>query len=220
MLWRIRRTLKPYYEEKGIQIFHGDCREILPTLRFDSLITDPVWPNCKAGLIGQEDAQGLLGEMFAATRTIVKRVAVHVANYTDPRFFCVVPEWWPFFGAMWLHYGIPMHRGRLLRSGDIVYLFGSPVASAKGRRCVPCWKKAHTLGKKEADHPALRNKIHVRWLVHWWSDIGETVCDPFLGSGTTAWAAKQHGRDFIGIEIEERYCEMSAKRLSQEVLQF
>ena len=212
--------MKPYYSEDGITIYHGDMREILPELIVDSIITDPVWPNCKAGLVGQDRAFELLGEMFGALPNMVKRVGIHVANYTDPRFFHAVPDAWPFFGAMWLHYAIPMHRGRLLRSGDIVYLFGAPIASAKGRRCVPCWKKAMTLGKKEADHPALRNKMHVRWLVHWWSDVGETVCDPFVGSGTTAWAAKEHGRKFIGIEIEEKYCEIAAKRLAQQVFEF
>ena len=212
--------MRPYYEHAGITIYHGDCREILPSLQFDSLVTDPVWPNCNAGLVGQDRAFLLLAEMCSALPVSVKRLGIHVANYTDPRFMLAVPEAWPFFGTMWLHYAIPMHRGRLLRSGDIVYMFGEPVKSAKGRRCVPCWKKAMTLGKKEADHPALRNKIHVRYLVHWLSDIGETVCDPFLGSGTTAWAAKEHSRNFIGIEIEEKYCEMAARRLSQEVFTY
>lgn len=67
-------------------------------------------------------------------------------------------------------------------------------------------------------HPTVKPVPMLRTIVSWSSGEGETVLDPFMGSGTTLRAAKDLGRRAIGIEIEERYCEIAANRLRQEVL--
>jgi DNA modification methylase len=53
----------------------------------------------------------------------------------------------------------------------------------------------------------------MRWLVQWWSVAGGNVGDPFMGSGTTEFAAVQMGRRFVGIEIEERYFSVACRRI-------
>jgi site-specific DNA-methyltransferase (adenine-specific) len=68
------------------------------------------------------------------------------------------------------------------------------------------------------DHPVPKPLGWMRWLVQLASRPRELVIDPFMGSGTTLRAAKDLGRKAIGIEIEERYCEIAAKRLAQETL--
>jgi DNA modification methylase len=71
---------------------------------------------------------------------------------------------------------------------------------------------------RKTAHPTPRNLDHVAGLVNYWSEESDTVLDPFMGSGTTAVACKKLGRKFIGIEINEAYCEEAKKRLAQEEL--
>ena len=69
----------------------------------------------------------------------------------------------------------------------------------------------------KVNHPTQKPFGTIRPFIEISSLIGETVLDPFMGSGTTLLCAKQIGRKAIGIEIEEKYCEIAAKRMSQEV---
>jgi site-specific DNA-methyltransferase (adenine-specific) len=66
------------------------------------------------------------------------------------------------------------------------------------------------------DHPSPKPLALYRWLIE--RVAGHTILDPFMGSGTSLRAAKDLGRKAIGIEIEERYCEIAARRMAQLVL--
>lgn len=233
--------MTPYYEENGITIFHADAREIIASISAEAIVTDPVWPNSVFPKV--TNPQKLLEEVLSSVDESVQRVTVHLGCDSDPRFLCAVPLRWPFIRVCDLDYARPTYKGRIVHGGDIAYVFGVPPATGKkllpGRyistRSDKLFHRSSWIGKdkhftrsrdiKKAEasnealpHPCARRLQHVRWLVNWFG--GASICDPFLGSGTTALACKNMGLKCVGIEIEERYCEIAANRLRQEVLQF
>lgn len=224
--------MKPYYEQSGVTIYHGDCRQLLPLVVSCSpeiqlhrclselaVITDPVWPNASVPLAGSDDPEALVGRALWLLRGRgVARLAIHLGCDSDPRFMRAVPADWPFFRVASLEIVRVGYKGRLLMTGDFAYLFGSAPKSRKGARVIPGKCVDADSSGKQSDHPCPRKVKHVDWLVTWWSEPTDVVLDPFMGSGTTLVSAKRLGRRAIGIEVEERYCEMAAKRLQQEVL--
>jgi hypothetical protein len=226
----------PYYEQSGVTIYHGDCREVLPSLSADAIITDPVWPDCEHVFPGI-DAKTLLAE--ALQLSCVERVAIQLGCASDVRFLGAVPERFTYLRTCWLDYACPSYQGRVLNTGDVAYVFGEPPPPRRGAMILPGHKTAtrttaddwrdisarkdQRKGKERGavpttalQHPTPRRIEHVAWLVKWFG--GESVIDPFAGSGTTLVAAKRSGLRAIGIEITERYCEIAAKRLQQEAL--
>lgn len=233
--------MKPYYEHSGVTIFNADCRDILPVLSAETVITDPVWPNSIFPKV--LDPEQLCREALEVCS--VRRIVVHLGCDSDPRFLRSVPSSFPFIRSCLLEYARPSYKGRLVYGGDIAYAYGAmppPVhreGSKTGAALIPglCIStKSDALFRrnnwnggdkrfnrrpqdaKEIPHPAPRRLQHVQWLCKWFA--GESVIDPFAGSGTTLLACMSLGIPAIGIEIEERYCELAAKRLSQEVFQF
>ena len=205
--------MRPYYEHAGITIYHGDCREL--DVHAETVITDPVWPNATPMLAGSEDPYGLFAEVAPRWES-AKRVAVHLGCNSDPRFLQGIAQ--PFFRVVWLRYARPHYLGRLLYGSDVAYLFGEPPAASNGHQLISGEYIDVDSNGKQTAHPTPRKLGHVKWLVSRWSEESDTILDPFMGSGTTLLAAKNLGRKAIGVEIEERYCEIAANRLSQEVM--
>lgn len=210
--------MTPYYDSGGITIYHADARDVIPLLGpVDVVLTDPVWPNVHPDLVGSDDPWGL----WESTHPLfdARRLIVWLGCQSDPRFLRTVDsERWPFLRVQYLRRAVPSYNGRCLVSGDVAYAFGEWPPSADGRHVIPGEASVTSIPSRRQPHPAARNEQHASWLMKWWTFEGETVLDPFLGSGTTLRAAKNMGRRGIGIEIDERHCETAAKRMAQEVL--
>lgn len=80
------------------------------------------------------------------------------------------------------------------------------------------WTHGTAKGEDRPDHPCPKPLPLMTELVSLFTDPGELVLDPFMGSGTTLYAAHILGRRAIGIELEEKYCEIAARRLDQQVM--
>lgn len=223
--------MKPYYTDDFVTLYHGDCRKLLPLLEEqpDTCIVDPVWPNSVFPEV--EDPQRLFGEMCDVLTS--ERLVVHLGCTSDPRFLAAVPARYPVLRVNWLRYARPSYRGRLLIGSDVAYAFGTPPTSKPGRHLLSgeytarnnSTKLQHT-GRGESSsnrenyeqlpHPCPRRYEHLVYLCEVF--VESAVIDPFAGTGTTLAAAKNLGLKAIGIDLHEPYCEIAAKRLSQEVL--
>jgi len=204
-----------------VRILQGDCREILPTLageRIDSVITDPVWPNCPPALLaGWDRPEALLGEALELLPRSVKRLVVILRSDSDPRFLRAVPDRWPFVCMQTMAYAVPMYIGRVLGGTEVAYCFGDPTPVRKGKRLIPMWGPKAQPGNRRANgHPCSRALVHMDWLVDWWSMPGETILDPFCGSGTIPLAADRMQRHGIGIEVVDSYVDIARARAAND----
>ena len=138
---------------------------------------------------------------------------------SDPRILTSIPQSYPFLRATWLEYAVPSYQGRVLISGDVAYIYGKAPSVKTNGRLMPgkmhkdfCPKAQPT---KDTGHPCPRNLAHVEWLIEKFTAPSDVILDPFMGSGTTAVAAVNRGRKFIGIEIEKRHWETSIERIKK-----
>jgi DNA modification methylase len=204
--------MNPYYDDGRVTIYHGDCREILPTLSADAIVTDPPYG---VGCDWWDDRvpHELLEVFLSRSTGPIAWFGSASQHRNDLLAFDPPPEriaiWSPKFTLT-----RNMSKGLAFRWHPI-YLWRIP-----DKHEGPTWDvlTTPTSGHDWWNHPATKPLDLMAQLVGLCT-AGGVVVDPFMGSGTTILAAKNRNRLAIGIEIEERYCEIAARRCSQEVLE-
>ena len=234
-----RCTSQPCTCKDGITLYHGDSREILPSLTADVVVTDPPWPDTQWKTMryttpGTETPLDVFSKVAPLCVRAVKtgRIIIILGQESDPRFLSCVPDEIGFLMCCWLRRCPPRYSGSRLVSADVAYIFGPGWIGINGHRVLqgqnitnekePRLLSESPLGVSKrriaSSHPCPRYDIHMQWLIHEFSKPSHSILDPLAGSGTTLRAAKDLGRRAIGIEIEEKYCEIAARRLEQGVL--
>jgi len=216
--------VKPYYNHGGITIFHGDCRDVLPGLEpVDLVLTDPPY-----GVFQAEDKTGKrFGRETMYTRD---KTAQQWDTRPDKKTLdlCIGgAEKFAIWGGNYFADMLGPCKGVLVwnkQNGISTFADGelawSNIAGTV-RIFNHQWCGAFKDSERglQAKHPTQKPIALMAWCISLSKTTG-TILDPFMGSGTTLRAAKDLGRKAIGIEISEAYCEIAAKRLSQECLDF
>jgi len=191
-------SLKPYYQEGGITIYCGDCREILPELpKVDLVLTDPPYPDCHPEF-GDCDISFL--------NTFDCRQLVFWSAKVDfPLDYTAIHIWHKYIG-----FGCEYER-LFERNGKARFqVFKAHVITNK----VTALRSNDIFTK----HPTQKPQYLISRLIEYACPHNGIILDPFLGSGTTAYCAKKLNHKCIGIEISEEYCAIAKKRLSQSVM--
>lgn len=216
----------PYYEADGIQLYHGDCREIDAWESAAFLLTDPPfgisWQSGewrgKKGITGRKH-EGIANDSDTAARDYVLGRWGRVrpaAVFGSP---LLAPPQGTKQSLVWRKApdsGFMGSVGGWRRDWEVIYLLGNwpggPVVRS-GVITTNVGLATYRTGHPHAKPVALMEAILA-------TDPGGCVADPFTGSGSVLIAARNLGRRAIGVEIDERYCELTAKRLDQGCLDF
>ena len=223
----------PYYEQDGIAIYHADCREILPLISgADCVVTDPPYGVGLEAKSAKRRGGGVVRRpgsySFPDTPEYVSEVVIPVVRQCIEMAKAVavtpgVRNLWLYppaddVGGFYSAAATGMGKWGFTAIQPILYYGSDPfLRTGRGSRSNSCGQ-TYPNDANSVDHPCAKPIRMWKWLVARTSLEGETILDPFMGSGTTLRAAKDLGRKAIGIEIEERYCEIAAKRLMQSVM--
>jgi DNA modification methylase len=209
--------VKPYYEDDLVTLYHGDCLEVTEWLAADVLVTDPPYgvsfqsswttaANRHARIAGDESlvARDKALEAWGAKPALVFgtwRVARPV-NVRQRLLWVKGDD--PGLGDLQMPWGF---------GDEEIYVIGS---GWRGSRRTNVYKMPKVAAVHNPGHPTPKPIPLMEALMEY-APLG-VIADPFAGSGATLIAARNLGRNVIGVELEERYCELIAKRLAQQPL--
>ena len=198
--------IKPYFQDKWVKIYHGDCREILPQLdiKVDLVLTDPPYGIDFRGIDWDKEIPNWLPQCREIAQTVIF-TAAPLTIWDYPKADWILSWHRPASSSRrpdgkFNHWSPVLVYGEWLKDIDIISLHAIANAMPSGY-----------------EHPCPKPLALFKWLVS--GTEAAIILDPFMGSGTTIEASKSLNRYSIGIEISEKYCEIAANRCRQSVME-
>jgi DNA modification methylase len=213
--------VKPYYQDGAVTIYHGDCREILPGLEFDVMVTDPPYGISHSSQGGPDGPASWGSDMICGDEDVSARDwAIEIMAGKS----CAVFGTWKSPRPIGTR-GVLIWDKGTTGMGDLsfpwklsfeeIYIIGNGWTGKRDEGVIKGMAAPYSEAAGRV-HPHEKSVALLKHLIG--KAPAGVIVDPFMGSGTTLRAAKDLGRKAIGIEIEERYCEIAARRMRQEVL--
>src|SRR3990167_5971658 len=211
--------------ENKDKIIQGDCIEVMrgfPDKSFDLVYADPPfntqnsigwysrsYDGQKNDALSPEEYVDFCKSWFTEARRVGKRLiitpgVVNICLYPNPLWCVVISK--PSSPSF--------NRLGGFNCWEPLFVYDKPITGKRLSRDVVVYD-SQNFDKTPNFHPCPDNVEMVRWIVNTWSKEGETVLDPFLGSGSSLLAAKMLKRNGIGIEMSQEYCNMSRKRIER-----
>jgi site-specific DNA-methyltransferase (adenine-specific) len=236
----------PYYADDRVTLYHGDARELLaetPDRTYDAVITDPPYSDRTHTMAASRNTTAPAGgriltgahtafphidlpelrRIFGECGRITRRWVVTDLDYRH----AVHLEDQPPDGLRVLRIGAWIKTNPMpIFSGDRPAQGWEAVAYMHRTDTKPAWNGGGRAGNyvlpsaQNTGHPTSKPLAMVGDWVRLFTDPGDTILDPFAGSGTTLRAAVDNGRKAVGCELDERYCELTARRLGQLAIDF
>jgi site-specific DNA-methyltransferase (adenine-specific) len=219
--------VKPYYSDPAVTLYHGDCREVQPWLEADVLVTDPPYGISWSTHGGGRDLRnwsprqpkaGIVGDHDTSARDAVldawgdKPAIVFGSPLKAPPAKAIQALVW----HKPLDSGVVGARFVWRRDWEAIYLLGDWPRVTPDRSSV---LRSHGgMERYRNGHPHAKPVDLMESLIM--QSPRGVLADPFAGSGSTLVAAVRAGRRAIGVEADEQWCELAAKRLAQGVLDF
>lgn len=221
--------VKPYYQDDAVTIYHGDCFESQHWLEADFLVTDPPYGMAfSSGMAGHHHGQRIVNDEDTSGRDAALALWLTTRKSPWDARPALVMGRWSIPRPAETRIVLTWEKGNHVGMGDLslpwkpnteeIYVLGSGFTGHRGSSVLRYLAVAGCVGTRNTGD---RNHITEK-PVELFRDLLQkcpgVVADPFMGSGTTLRAAKDLGLRAIGIEIEERYCEIAAQRCAQEVI--